>query len=1264
MPARPTTDLVVERRAALPTIRYPAELPVSQRRDEIAEAVERHQVVIVAGETGSGKTTQLPKICLDLGRGIEATIGHTQPRRLAARTVAARIAEELGTEVGDVVGYAVRFTDRVGDLTLVKLMTDGILLNEIHRDRMLRAYDTVIVDEAHERSLNIDFILGYLVRLLPRRPDLKVIVTSATIDADRFSSHFGGAPVIEVTGRTHPVEVRYQPLDDGSTRGRDQIAAICDAVEELWTEPAGDILVFLSGEREIRDTARALVDLGLPDTEIVPLYARLPTAEQQRVFAPHRGRRVVLATNVAETSLTVPGIRFVVDPGTARVSRYSHRLKVQRLPIEPVSRASADQRAGRCGRVAPGICIRLYDEDDYASRPEFTEPEILRTNLASVILQMAALDLGDVAAFPFLDPPDPRAVTDGMRLLGELGAIEPPDRRRDPSGPGRLTAVGRTLARLPLDPRFGRMVIEAHETGCLREVLVIAAALSIEDPRERPSENAGAADELHRRFADPSSDFLAHLALWRYVRDQQRELSGNQFRKLCRTEHLNFLRIREWQDVHSQLRRLAGQLGLQTGGRSGSGTDGDAHPDLVHRALLSGLLSHIGHREGDTREYRGARGARFAVFPGSSLAKKPPAWVMAAELVETSRLWGRTVARIQPEWAEQLAPHLVKRSVTEPHWSEERGSAMAYESVTLYGLPLVTRRLVGYASVDPAVARELFIHHALVLGEWPAHHRFIGRNREVLAEVEELEHRFRRSDLVVDDEALFRLYDERVGRGVVSARHFDSWWKEARRRDPDLLTFRVDDLLRTDADDLDEHAFPATWRHGDLELGISYVFDPGSPDDGAAVHIPVSVLNQIRPEPFEWQVPGLRQERVEALIRSLPKDLRRRFVPIPDHARSVLDAVGAGDTAATPDEPLLDVLGRVLSAGGAPIPRSAWDRSKVPDHLSIAFVVEDADGAVLAQGRDLGALSAELAPAVRASLAGASPSLETTGCRSWTFGEIPRRVELGAAGGVVVGYPSLVDEGDTVGLHVLDRRAAQTDAMWDGTRRLLRLGIPVPTRTIQRRLTDTAQLGLTTNPYESTNALASACVTAALDQLMDRHGAPAWDADAFDRLRAAVADEVDAAATEVGRLVARILTTVAVLDQALVRPAAAALAPALADIAGQRTALVYPGFVTELGASRLPDVLRYLRAAVHRIDALPAAPGRDADRMAQVHRVETAYAVLADALPHDGPTGIELERLGWLIEELRVSLFAQQLGTPEPVSEKRLMRALARLGGG
>ncbi|HEX4705693.1 MAG TPA: ATP-dependent RNA helicase HrpA, partial [Pseudonocardiaceae bacterium] len=780
------------RRESVPKITYPPELPVSQRKDDILAAIRDHQVVIVAGETGSGKTTQLPKICLELGRGVRGLIGHTQPRRLAARTVAERIAEELGTTLGAAVGYTVRFTDQVSDDTVVKLMTDGILLAEIQRDRTLSAYDTLIIDEAHERSLNIDFILGYLKELLPRRPDLKVVITSATIDPDRFARHFDTAgvpaPVVEVSGRTYPVEIRYRPIidpdDPEADPDRDQIQAICDAVGELGTIGNGDILVFCSGEREIRDTVDALAKLELRNTEITPLYARLSSADQYKVFQPHTGRRIVLATNVAETSLTVPGIRYVIDAGTARISRYSHRLKVQRLPIEPVSQASANQRSGRCGRTSDGVCIRLYAEDDFYARPEFTDPEILRTNLASVILQMTALGLGDLAAFPFIDPPDRRNIADGVQLLQELGALDPDakDERK------RLTDVGRQLARLPIDPRLARMVVEADRNGSMREVLVVAAALSIQDPRERPTDAEQAARQQHARFADQDSDFVSYLNLWQYLREQQKQLSSNRFRKLCRAEFLNYLRVREWQDLHGQLRQIARDLGLTV-------NEEPAEPDQVHTALLAGLLSHIGLKEGPRNEYLGARNAKFAVFPGSALFKKPPRWVMAAELVETSRLWGRMVARIEPEWVERLAAHLVRRTYGEPRWEQAKGAVMATEKVTLYGIPIVAARTVNYGRIEPELCRELFIRHALVDGDWQTHHKFFHRNRAMLTEVAELENRARRRDILVDDETLFDFYDARVGPDVVSARHFDSWWHKTRHSKPDLLVFDREMLI-------------------------------------------------------------------------------------------------------------------------------------------------------------------------------------------------------------------------------------------------------------------------------------------------------------------------------------------------------------------------------------------------------------------------------------------------------------------------------------
>ncbi|MGH8829351.1 MAG: ATP-dependent RNA helicase HrpA, partial [Jiangellaceae bacterium] len=885
-------EVRVARRAAdVPRLTYPAQLPVSRRKDEIAAAIRDHQVVIVAGETGSGKTTQLPKICLELGRGIRGAIGHTQPRRLAARTVAERIAEEVATQLGDTVGYQVRFTQKAGESTLVKVMTDGILLAEIGQDRMLRQYDTLIIDEAHERSLNIDFILGYVKQLLPRRPDLKVIITSATIDPHRFAQHFDDAPVVEVSGRTYPVEIRYRPPDDDT----DQVQAIVDAVDELALEAPGDVLVFLSGEREIRDSADALRKRDLRNTEIVPLYARLSAAEQHRVFQPHPGRRIVLATNVAETSLTVPGIRYVVDAGTARISRFSHRTKVQRLPIEPVSQASARQRSGRCGRVADGICIRLYDEEDFESRPAFTDPEILRTNLASVILQMAALELGEVAAFPFIDPPDRRSITDGINLLHELGAIDPAAEGRK-----RLTQLGRQLAQLPIDPRLARMVIEADRNGCLREVLIITAALSIQDPRERPADHQQAADDKHRRFADPNSDFLAYLNLWRYLRDQQKALSGNQFRKLCRAEYLNYLRIREWQDLESQLRTLTRPLGVTL-------NNVDATPENIHRSLLAGLLSQIGVKDGPTNDYLGARGARFGVFPGSGLFKKPPHWVMSAELVETSRLWARINARIEPEWAEPLAQHLVKRTYSEPHWEKKAGAVMAYEKVTLYGVPIVSSRKVPYARVDPELARELFIRHALVEGDWQTHHRFFHDNRALLEDVEDLENRARRRDILVDDETLFDFYDQRIPAEAVTARHFDSWWKRARASTPDLLTFSSSLLINDDADDVRETDYPDQWPSGDLDLDLDYQFEPGSSADGVTIQIPLPVLNQVEPAGYDWQVPGLREELVTALIKSLPKSIRRSFVPAPDTARAALARLSPASGTLT------DALGRELT---------------------------------------------------------------------------------------------------------------------------------------------------------------------------------------------------------------------------------------------------------------------------------------------------------------------------------------------------------------
>jgi ATP-dependent helicase HrpA len=1207
---------------------YPAELPVSARREDLLAAIGGHQVVVVAGETGSGKTTQLPKICLELGR---ESIAHTQPRRLAARTVAERIADELAVPLGAEVGYAVRFSDRTGPDTRVKLMTDGLLLAEIQRDRELRRYDTVIVDEAHERSLNIDFLLGYLQRLLPRRPELKLVITSATIDPARFAEHFGDAPVVEVSGRTYPVEVRYRAPDDLE---HEELDAIGDAVGELLREGPGDVLVFLSGEREIRDTADALRGRFGDDLEVLPLYARLSSAEQQRVFKPHAKRRAVLATNVAETSLTVPGIRYVVDPGTARISRYSARLKVQRLPIEPISQASADQRKGRCGRTADGIAIRLYSEEDFAERPRFTDPEILRTSLASVLLQMAALGLGDIEDFPFLDPPDRRQVRDGINLLRELGALD--DR-------SRLTKIGRRLAQLPVDPRFGRMVLEADRLGCADEVIVIAAALSIQDVRERPAEQRAQADQLHARFADERSDFTAHLNLWRYLREQQRALSSNQFRKRCREEFLHHLRIREWQDLATQLRRAARQAGVTVNREP-------AEPEAIHTALLAGLLSHVGVREGTTREYLGARGARFAIFPGSSLAKRPPSWVMAAELVETSRLWGRTVARIEPRWIEPLAEHLVKRTYSEPRWDRKRAAVVATERVTLYGLPIVTGRTVAYGRIDPALSRELFIRRALVEDDWDTRHAFVQANREAVAEVEALEERARRRDLLAGDGERYAFFDERIPSDVVSGRHFDRWWRDERRAHPDLLTYPRELLLRGDAD---EGGRPDAWTQGALTLPLTYRFEPGAADDGVTVHVPLRALGQVRPEGFDWLVPALRGELVTALLRALPKDLRRPLVPVPDVVAELLGRLEPSD------EPLTAALGRELERlRGVRVPPDAWDTSRLPAHLRMTFSVEDDGGAVLAAGKELDALREELRPRLQAELTAAARPLERRGMTGWELDKLPKAIALPGTGQAVRAYPSLVDEGETAGVRVLDSRASQRQAMREGTRRLLLLTVPSPARWVQQQLTGAEQLALAAAPHGSAAAALADATTAAIDALVDEAGGPAWDAEVFARLRDRVAGDLAERTLAIARALARILDAERDVRRRMEALTAEALQPAVRDVAEQLRRLVGPGFLTATGAARLPDVERYVRAADRRLERLPAAPAADLDRMRGLHELEDELEVRLGAWPRGRPLPPALAEVPWMLQELRVSHFAQGLGTREKVSAKRIRRVL------
>ncbi|MBW7983165.1 ATP-dependent helicase HrpA [Enterobacillus tribolii] len=1236
------------RRAACPAITYPENLPVSQKKDDIMAAIRDHQVVIVAGETGSGKTTQLPKICLELGRGVRGLIGHTQPRRLAARSVGERIAHELDTTLGASVGYKVRFSDQVSDTTMVKLMTDGILLAEIQQDRLLMQYDTLIIDEAHERSLNIDFILGYLRQLLPKRPDLKVIITSATIDPERFSRHFNNAPIIEVSGRTYPVEVRYRPIaDDDDDGDRDQLQAIFDAVDELQREGPGDILVFMSGEREIRDTADALMKQNLPHTEILPLYARLSAGEQNRVFHSHTGRRIVLATNVAETSLTVPGIKYVIDPGTARISRYSYRTKVQRLPIEPISQASANQRKGRCGRVSEGICIRLYSEQDFLSRPEFTDPEILRTNLASVILQMTSLGLGDIAAFPFVEAPDNRNIQDGVRLLEELGAVYSTEK-----GHQRLTPLGAQLAQLPIDPRLARMVIEAQKNNAVREVMIIASGLSIQDPRERPAEKQQASDEKHRRFADKESDFMALVNLWNYLKEQQKALSSNQFRKQCKSDYLNYLRVREWQDVYTQLRQVVKELGFAV-------NSVDADYRSIHTALLSGLLSHVGQKDNDKQEYTGARNARFAIFPASGLFKKPPKWGMVAELVETSRLWGRIAARIEPEWIEPLAQHLIKRSYSEPHWEKSQGAVMAVEKVTLYGLPIVAARKVNYGKIDPQTCRELFIRHALVEGDWQTRHAFFRANQKLRDEVEELEHRTRRRDILVDDETLFEFYDQRIGHDVVSSRHFDSWWRKASRTDPELLNFEKSMLIKEGAEGVSTLDYPNFWHQGNVKLRLSYQFELGADADGVTVHIPLPILNQIENVGFEWQIPGIRRDLIIALIKSLPKPVRRNFVPAPNYAEAFL-------ARATPlAMPLVESLERELRRmTGVTVSPDEWQWDLVPDHLKMTFRVVSEKNKTLAEGKDLEALKNQLKGEVQQTLSAvADDGLERQGLHVWSFGTLPERYEQKRGGYEVRAYPALVDEKDSVAIKLFETEQEQQQAMWQGSRRLLLLNIPSPIKYLHEKLPNKAKLGLYFNPYGKVLELIDDCIACGVDALIARAGGPAWTEAGFEQLHEKVRAELNEEVVAIARQVERILTTANGINKRLKGRVDMTMALALSDIKNQMNHLIYRGFVTASGADRLADIERYLHAVERRLDKLAIDPHRDRAQMLKVEQMQQAWQQMVNKLPPQKAVLPEVQDVRWMIEELRVSYFAQQLGTPYPVSEKRILQAIDQIAG-
>lgn len=1219
---------------------FPESLPVSQRKAEIEKLLSEHQVIVVAGETGSGKTTQLPKMCLELEFGNLGTIGHTQPRRIAARSVAARIAEELQTELGDLVGYKVRFNDQISDNTQIKLMTDGILLAEIQTDRFLNQYSCLIIDEAHERSLNNDFILGYLKQLLPRRPDLKVIITSATIDVERFSKHFNNAPIIEVSGRTYPVEVRYRPVAEEDDQ--DQLQGILNAVDELQAEGRGDILIFMNGEREIRDTAEALQKQNLKHTEILPLFARLSAQEQNKIFHPSGLNRIVLATNVAETSLTVPGIKYVIDPGTARISRYSYRTKVQRLPIEPISQASANQRKGRCGRVSEGICIRLYSEEDFNNRPEFTDPEILRTNLASVILQMTALGLDDIEAFPFVDAPDKRHIQDGVKLLEELGAFETVQTKSGEKR--RLTTIGRQLAQLPVDPRLAKMLLSAVDFGSVYEVMIIVSALSIQDPRERPTEKQQASDEKHRRFADKKSDFLAFLNLWHYVQEQQKELTKNQFRRQCQKDFLNYLRIREWQDIYQQIRLAVREMGLPINSEK-------AEYQQIHTALLSGLLSHIGLKEAEKQQYLGARNAHFAIFPNSVLFKKQPKWVMAAELVETSKLWGRMVAEIEPEWIEPLAEHLTKKSYSEPRWSKSRGAVIADEKVSLYGVPIVAARPVNYGAIDPIVSREIFIQSALVEGDWNTKHKFFKQNQQLIREVEELEHKSRRRDILVDERTLFEFYDQRIGTEVVSQKHFDTWWKKAEKQNPELLNFERSFLINDDAEQVSKLDFPNFWHQGNLKLKLTYQFEPGTDADGVTVHIPLPLLNQVEMTGFDWQIPGLREELVIALIKSLPKSYRRNFVPAPNYAQAFLGR------AVPLEKPLLDTLIYELRRmTDVTVEAEHWHWEQIPSYLKMTFRVVDENGKKIAESMNLDELKFSLKDRVQESISAvADDGIEQSGLHIWSFTELPQCYEQKQRGFSVKAFPAIVDEKDAVGIKLFETEFEQAVAMQQGLRRLLLLNVPSPIKYLHEKLPNKAKLGLYFTPFGRVLDLIDDCIACAVDKLIADFGGFVWNEEGFNKLRDFVRENVNEVTVDIAQKVEQILTLTHQLNQRLKGKMDFTMAFALSDMKSQISGLIYQGFVQKSGYARLPDLLRYLQAIDKRMDKLAQDVNRDRAAMLRVEQVQQAYQQLLAKLPKSKPISDEVAEIRYMIEELRVSLFAQQLGTKYQVSDKRVL---------
>jgi ATP-dependent helicase HrpA len=1255
---RYSADELAQRRAACPKPEYPEELPVSARRADIARAVDAHQVVIVCGETGSGKTTQLPKILLELGRGVNGLIGHTQPRRIAARATAARIAQELKTELGGAVGYKIRFNDKLGPRSYIKLMTDGILLAETQSDRDLRQYDAIIIDEAHERSLNIDFLLGYLKQLLPRRPDLKLVVTSATIDAERFSRHFGDAPVIEVSGRLYPVEVRYRPpqakrpvgaatprpgaaaLRAGVDDAPDMADAIVDAVDEAARCGPGDVLVFLPGEREIREVAEALRKQHPPHTEILPLYARLSAAEQERVFKAHSGRRIVLATNVAETSLTVPGIRYVVDPGEARIKRYSYRSKVEQLQVEKISRASANQRAGRCGRVASGVCLRLYDEDDFKARPDYTEPELLRSSLAGVILRMKSLRLGEIEDFPFLDPPLPKAVSDGYGLLTELGAVDDAN---------ALTEIGRALARLPLDPCIARMILAAKEEGSLAEVLIIAAVLSLQDPRERPLERAGAADAAQLKFDDEKSDFLSWLKLWKFYQEAlSHKKSNRKLAELCRENFLSYNRMREWLDVHSQLHTFIAEMGWKVSGK-------EATYAQIHRALLAGLLGNVGCKSEDSEHYLGARGIKFLIHPGSGVGRKAGRWVMAAEITETTRLYARCIARIEPEWLETVGAHLVRRHQYEPHWEKKPAHVAAFERATLYGILLYANRRIHYGPMDPAESRRIFIRQALVEGEYETRAPFFQHNRRLIEDIEALEHKSRRPDVLVDEELIYAFYDSLVPAGMHNGAAFEHWRREAEAGKPKLLYLKREDLMRHEAAGITTALFPHELAIGARSYALEYLHDPGNARDGLTLTVPLIALNQLAAKRCDWLVPGLLKEKVASLAKTLPQKLRHKLGPLPEFAEQFVAAMLARDAARREDWTLAEAVARhAREELNLALPPDAFRPELLPAHLAMNFLVVDEHGRQLAMGRSLAQLRAELGEQAGEQFSAiAQPKAALAGITSWNFGELQELMEIRQGAQTLIGYPALVDRGDSVDLEVLDAPQKAAAVHRDGLRRLFMLQLKEQTRYLEKNLPGLRDMGMQFLDFGDAASLKDQLLRVAFDRACMAAPLPATQAGFAQRCEQGKT-RLSLLAQEACRLTGGILTEYQVLRKKL--QGVKNFPQAQREIEEQLAQLLPKNFVSATPPERLQHFPRYLKAVVLRLEKLRADPARDARWSAEFIPLWQTWLREDLKQRKQGVIDPQLEQFRWLLEELRVSLYAQELRTPVPVSVKRLQK--------